>query len=215
MTVRQQWAVVGGIVALLAGALFAATRLLGDELFPVGVGTEAPDFHANALAEGDRRKTLADYHGQVVLLNVWATWCAPCRVEMPSMQRLQQQFGPQGLKIVAVSIDDPGSEEAIREFGKEYGLTFELLHDPAGEIRRTYQTTGVPETFVIARDGTIRKKVIGATEWDSEGNQALIRQLLAERHGEHGPAADSARDGHLPADAPATDTVGAMPPAGD
>ena len=197
MTVRQQWAVVGGIVALLAAALVAAIAFLGDELFPVGVGTDAPEFHAKTLAIPAADKGLADYHGQVVLLNVWATWCAPCRVEMPSMQRLHERFGPEGLRVVAVSIDDAGAEDAIRDFAREYGLTFEILHDAPGEIRRTYQTTGVPETFVIARDGTIRKKVIGATEWDSEGNQALVRQLLAERHGEHGPAADSGRhEGH-------------------
>ena len=197
MTVRQQWAVVGGIVALLAAALLAAVVFLGDELFPVGVGTDAPAFHAKTLAIPAGDRGLADYHGQVVLLNVWATWCAPCRVEMPSMQRLHERFGPEGLRVVAVSIDDAGAEDAIRDFAREYGLTFEILHDAPGEIRRVYQTTGVPETFVIARDGTIRKKVIGATEWDSEGNQALVRQLLAERHGEHGPAADSGtHDGH-------------------
>ena len=196
MTVRQQWAVVGGIVTLLAAALLAATVFLGDELFPVGVGTDAPDFEAAALTTPGLRKTLADYHGQVVLLNVWATWCAPCRVEMPSMQRLHDRYGPEGLKIVAVSIDQPGMEDEIRDFAREYKLTFEILHDAPGAIKRTYQTTGVPETFVIARDGTIRKKIIGATEWDSEGNLALVRQLLAERHGEHGPAAAGEHEGH-------------------
>ena len=178
MTVRQQWAVVGGIVALLAAALIAATVLLGDELFPVGVGTEAPDFSAKTLDDSARVRTLADYDGEVVLLNIWATWCGPCRIEMPSMQALQRALGPSGLKIVAVSVDDPGSEQAIRTFGEEYGLTFELLHDASGEIRKIYQTTGVPETFVIGRDGRIRKKVIGATNWNSAANRAVLAQLL-------------------------------------
>ena len=178
MTVREQWTVIGIVVAILAAGLYAATRVLGDELFPVTVGAEAPDFSAKTLDSSARVKTLADYEGEVVLLNIWATWCGPCRVEMPSMQALQRTLGPSGLKIVAVSVDDPGSEQAIRTFGEEYGLTFELLHDASGEIRKIYQTTGVPETFVIGRDGTIRKKVIGATNWNSAANRAVLAQLL-------------------------------------
>jgi peroxiredoxin len=117
----------------------------------------------------------------VVLLNIWATWCAPCRVEMPSMEQLHRELGPRGLHVVAVSIDDPGSEQAIRDFARQLGLTFEILHDASGGIQKQYQTTGVPETFVIGRDGVIRKKVIGAAPWNSEGNRALFEQLLAER----------------------------------
>ena len=180
MTARTQWAIVGGIVLLLAGGLFAATRYMGDELFPVEIGTKAPGWTATTLDAAPRPRTLADYRGDVVLLNIWATWCGPCRIEMPSIQKLHQAWGPKGLKVVAVSIDDPGAEQAIRDFAKEYGLTFEILHDAPGAIQKEYQTTGVPETFVIARDGTIRKKVIGAVNWDSPGNQALIAQLLGE-----------------------------------
>ncbi len=121
MTVRQQWAVVLAVVALLGGGLFGATRLLGDELFPVGVGSAAPPFAARTLEAAPRTKTLADYRGQVVLLNVWATWCPPCREEMPSIQALHEAYGPAGLKVVAVSIDDPGTEANIREFVRAYG----------------------------------------------------------------------------------------------
>jgi peroxiredoxin len=178
MTARQQWAVVGAVVALLLGGLWIATRTLGDELFPVTVGSAAPDFTARTLDATPRTKTLADYKGEVVVLNVWATWCGPCRVEMPSIQALHQALGPKGLKIVAVSVDDPGSEAAIRDFAKEYGLTFEILHDPTGKIRAIYQTTGVPETFVIGRDGVIRRKVIAAADWNSPDNRRQLAQLL-------------------------------------
>jgi peroxiredoxin len=178
MTIRQQWAVVGAVVALLALGLFAATRILGDELFPVSVGSPAPDFRAETIDSTPVARTLADYKGQVVLLNIWATWCVPCRVEMPSMQALHQALGPQGLRIVAVSVDDPGAAEAIREFTKEYGLTFEVLHDATGRIRTQYQTTGVPETFVIGRDGVIRRKVIAAANWNSPDNRRLLAGLL-------------------------------------
>ena len=178
MTARQQWTIVLGIVALLAVLLAAATHYLGDELFPVSVGSAAPAMQATTVVGAKRTKTLADYKGKVVLLNVWATWCEPCRVEMPSIEKLHRTFGPQGLAVVAVSVDDAGMEERVRDFAKELGLTFEILHDPTRTTSTNYQITGYPETFIIARDGTIRKKVIGAADWSSEANRALIRELL-------------------------------------
>ena len=194
MTIRQQWTLVLAIVLVLGLTLFLATRILGNELFPVTVGATAPDFRARTLAAPEREKTLADYKGQVVLLNIWATWCGPCRIEMPSIERLHRDFGPQGLHIVAVSIDDPGAEEKIHAFADSLGLTFEILHNPSGDIQQIYQTTGVPETFVIGPDGTIRKKYIGADNWSSRSNRALIASLLGVTAGAPaGARADSAR----------------------
>ena len=178
MTARQQWNVVISTVVFLVGVLWMATHYLGDELFPVTVGSQAPPFTASTLDATPRTKTLADYKGKVVLLNVWATWCPPCREEMPSIERVHRAFAGQGLAVVAVSIDDPGKEDEIREFVREYGLTFEILHDAAAGIKKNYQLTGYPETFVIARDGTIRKKVWGGADWSSDANRALIRELL-------------------------------------
>ena len=209
MTARQQWGVVGAVVLLLVGALWIATRTLGDELFPVTVGSRAPDFTANTLDAADgapRVKTLADYEGEVVVLNIWATWCGPCRVEMPSIEALHRSLGPKGLKVVAVSVDDPGSEDAIREFAKEYALTFEILHDPSGKIRQLYQTTGVPETFVIGRDGVIRRKVIAAADWNSADNRRQLAGLLGVPVP---PAADSTL---VPSDVP-RGTTAAVPAA--
>src|SRR5690242_18359802 len=177
MTVRQQWIIVGIVVLLLAGGLFAGVKLFGDDLFPVGVGTRAPDFTATDLASGATR-TLADYRGKVVLLNVWATWCEPCKVEMPSMEELYRAYGPRGVHIVAVSIDDAVPDDSIRAYAKNLGLTFEILHDPTHEIERAYQTTGYPESFVIDRGGTIRKKWISAADWNSPANRALFDELL-------------------------------------
>lgn len=178
MTARQPWSVVLGVIALLGVALWAATYFLGDELFPIVVGSEAPEISAATVVGPKRTKTLVDYKNRVVVLNVWATWCEPCRVEMPSLQKLHDEFGPQGLAVVGLSVDDAGTESHILEFVKEYKLGFEILHDPTGTTKANYQVTGFPETFVIARDGTIRKKVIGAADWSSEGNRALVRELL-------------------------------------
>jgi cytochrome c biogenesis protein CcmG, thiol:disulfide interchange protein DsbE len=196
MTARGQWAVVLAVVALLGAGLWAATRFLGDELFPVTIGSEAPAFRAVAL-DGSGERTLADYEGQVVLLNIWATWCAPCREEMPSIQALHERYGPRGLKVVAVSIDQADAQPAIRAFAREFGLTFELLHEPTGAIQQAYQTTGVPETFIIGPDGVIQRKQVGHADWNSEGNRALVARLLGIPADTAAPraGADSARAG--------------------
>ena len=181
MTVRKQWAIVGGTVAVLAVAIYAAARTFGADLFPVAPGSRAPEFRAATMAAtGARTKSITDYRGQVVLLNLWATWCDPCKQEMPGIQALYDSLGPQGLRVVAVSVDDPGFEDAIRKFVAEHHLTFEILHEGSGAIERDYQTSGIPETFVIGKDGIIRKRVIGAAAWNSDANLKLLRGLLAE-----------------------------------
>jgi cytochrome c biogenesis protein CcmG, thiol:disulfide interchange protein DsbE len=177
MTARQQWSIVAAIVAVLAVGLGAASYFMRDQLFPVTIGSEAPDFRAKVLG-ANQYKSMADYKGQVVLLNVWATWCPPCKAELPSLEKLYKEYGPKGLKLVAVSIDDYVSEDSIQKFANSFGLTFEMLHDSTHAIERVYQTTGYPETFVIGPEGTIRKKWIGPDDWNSQGNRALIAQLL-------------------------------------
>lgn len=180
MTARQQLGTVVAVLAVIAIGVFAGMHFLSDEISPLGLGAAAPEFHATTLTTPSRVRTLADYRGQPVLLNIWATWCAPCRAEMPSIERLHNTYGPRGLKVVAVSIDDPGTEAAIRAFARDMGLTFEILHDSTGQVQRAYETTGVPETIIIGRDGVIRKKIAMATDWDSEPNRHLIERLLAE-----------------------------------
>jgi peroxiredoxin len=177
MTVRQQWIIVGIVVVLLAGGLFAGVKLFADDLYPVGVGSIAPAFKAKDVHTGAVR-TIADYRGEVVLLNVWATWCEPCKIEMPSMEELYRAYGPRGLHIVAVSIDDAAGEDSIRAYAKHLGLTFEILHDPTHAIERAYQTTGYPESFVIDRNGTIRRKWISAADWNAPSSRALFDELL-------------------------------------
>lgn len=180
MTRKHQVIGVAASLAVVAALLFAIDKAFHKEMFPIVVGSDAPDFRAVTLDSAPKQKSLADYRGQVVLLNVWATWCLPCRVEMPSIERLHESYAPRGLKIVAVSIDDAGTETQIREFVKSFGLTFQILHDPKNLISNDYQVGGYPETFVLGRDGVIRKKVMEATDWNSPENRALIERLLAE-----------------------------------
>ena len=184
MSARRQWMIVAGVVLALGIGFFAAITRLGAELFPLRIGSDAPDFAAVTTgATAETTKGIDDYQGEVVLLNIWATWCAPCRIEMPSMQRLEKTLGPRGLRNVAVSIDAPGMEARITEFAKELGLSFEILHDALGAIRVKYQSTGVPETFVIGRDGRIRRRIIGVHDWSSTANIAFLERLLAEPAG--------------------------------
>ncbi len=173
---KKQWIIVAAVLVLLTGGAVLGLKLTPD-LFPVEVGSRAPQFHAVDLGTGDS-VNIGRYKGQVVLLNIWATWCEPCRVEMPSIQRLYQSLGPQGLKVASVSIDvaDPS---VVRRFAQEYGLTFPILQDRTRAIERIYQTTGVPETFVLSRDGIIVKKIAMAHSWDSPVEQDLIKRLLA------------------------------------
>jgi len=175
---KRQWLMVAIVVGLLAAGAVAGVRLAPD-IFPVEVGSAAPNFHAVDLDKGDS-VTLDKYKGQVVLVNIWATWCEPCRVEMPAMERLQDSLAGSGLKIVAVSIDE-AEPSVVRAFRREMGLTFEILQDRTRAIERVYQTTGVPESFVLNREGRIVKKVIGAHAWDSPDNLQLFRRLLAQQ----------------------------------
>lgn len=176
---RAYWVALAVALGVVAAAWFARGRV------PQAVaGYPAPDFEV-VNAEGSP-VSLADYRGRVVLLNIWATWCGPCLEEMPSMQRLYEAFSPDDFEIAAVSIDAPaGASDAVGNpggdpfaFAGRLGLTFPILLDPTGEIQRTYQTTGVPESFLISPDGIIYKKVAGATAWDSEANVGLVRRLI-------------------------------------
>jgi len=181
MTVRQQWLTVLGIVLALVGALGFAAYVMRDELFPVDIGTTAPDFRARTV-DGSNvvRSYTGDYKGKVVVLNIWATWCEPCKVEMPSFERLRREIPDSNLRIVAVSIDDVVGADSVHAFAKAFGLTFDILLDSLHVIDRDYQATGYPETFVIARDGTIRKKWIGPDDWASPSNVTLLRDLLRQ-----------------------------------
>ena len=129
MAKSRQWGFVAGVVVVLA-ALLGAGWLVRDRFLPVEVGTRAPNFQARDLQ--GRTVSLHDLRGEVVLLNIWATWCGPCLDEMPSMQRLHRQLGPQGLRIVAVSVDAAQGAVArngqrggnVGQFARDLGLTF-------------------------------------------------------------------------------------------
>ena len=174
----KQWIAVGVVVAALAAGA-AALAKFGPEVDRVEVGARAPDFRAIDLATGDSVTFRERYRGAVTLVNVWATWCLPCRVEMPAMEQVYQELAPRGFKIAAVSIDE-GSPDDVRAFGQELDLSFDLLQDRSTNVQQIFQTTGVPESFLINKDGIIVKRIIGAHDWNSAVNRALVERLLDE-----------------------------------
>jgi len=183
MTSRQQWTLIAGVVMTAIFGVALAIKLR-PQLDLLEIGSKAPGFDAMDLRT-NRQVTVDDYRGKVVLLNIWATWCPPCRDEMPSMERLHKKLAGTDFRIAAVSVDGDvfypaekkGSTE-IMAFAGQLGLTFDILHDQSGAIRRAYDIFGVPESFVIDRDGVIVKRIIGAADWDAPVNEALIRSLL-------------------------------------
>lgn len=167
-------AVVGGLVAL--GWLNRANGARGGEM--------APPLALRALDGSER--SLEDYRGRVVLLNIWATWCAPCRLEMPAMQRVYERYRNQGLEIVAVAVDDQAGprfsrvEDLIREFVDELDLTFDVFLDPTGDTERALGVAALPTTFLIDRAGRIRVREVGGRYWDREPHVDIIESLLED-----------------------------------
>lgn len=126
------------------------------------VGNPAPDFTLPSLVGNPVR--LSNYRGKVVFLNFWATWCPPCREEMPSMESLYQRLKGRDFEMLAVSIDTKGADR-VQSFVATYALTFPVLLDPNKKIYRLYGLTGVPETFIIGKNGDIMLKTIGPRDW--------------------------------------------------
>ena len=174
-----------GIAVLVAGVLVSAAWLTRDHFEPVVAGHDAPAFLVTTL--DGQSVGLDDYPGKVVLLNVWATWCAPCLEEMPSMERLYQQLSGKDFEILAVSVDSPvqGSApvETLDSFVRELGLSFPILYsspEAPGSIQRIFQTAGVPESFLIGKDGIIYRRLAGPTAWDSPQYREQIIRLLGD-----------------------------------
>ena len=174
----KQWIFIGLVVAGVATGATVLTRV-GSEVAAVEVGATAPDFHAVDLATGDSVTLHQRYQGKVTLVNIWATWCEPCKIEMPAMEQVYRALAPRGFAVAAVSIDE-GSPDDVRAFGQQLGLSFDLLQDRSTRIQQIYQTTGVPESFLLNRQGVIVKRIIGAHDWNSPANRALVERLLAE-----------------------------------
>jgi peroxiredoxin len=168
---------VAAVAVVGAGAWFGM-RAVGNAAPPVAVGALAPDFKATEIGGTGQVKGIADFRGDVILVNLWATWCVPCVTEMPSIQRLYDRFRDQGFRVVGIAVDDPPYAERVAAFVRDHGLSFEILHEGSGKVEQDYRARGIPATYVIGRDGRIRVIRQGASDWDSEASRDVIAQLL-------------------------------------
>ena len=134
----------------------------------------APDFTLTDLE--NRKVSLKDFQGKVVFLNFWATWCPPCRYEMPSMERLYKEFKDKGLVILAINLKE--GREKVKSFMVSERLTFPALLDSSGEVAQRYGVRGVPTTFLVNGKGEIVGKALGARDWSNNEGRGLMRKLL-------------------------------------
>jgi len=135
----------------------------------------APPIDLATLDGGEFR--LSDYRGKVVFINFWATWCIPCRQEMPGMERLWRRFQDKGLVIIGISADR-GERRKIAKFVEKLKLSFPIALDPSGQVRSTYEVTGLPFSYLIATDGRISGRIIGARDWDESEAIDVIELML-------------------------------------
>ena len=159
----------------LAAAIGCKPNADQDEAFrPIAVGQLVPELTVRTL-EGDSARIAAGE--PVTLLHVWATWCGPCQKEFPEIEAIQREFGPRGLRIVAVSVDE-GDDDPVRAFAQDKGATFEIGRDPDGSIRRLYQGIGVPESYLISADGRLLVRQFGAIPEGAAAMRAEIEKAL-------------------------------------
>ncbi|MGH8909630.1 MAG: cytochrome c biogenesis protein CcdA [Egibacteraceae bacterium] len=192
---RRAWAAAVAGLALSVAAWLAAAGGAWAAQRP------APDYTAKMLDSGED-VSVADLRGQVVLLNTWATWCVPCREEMPAFQALHERLGGQGLRVVAVSIDQGPADAKVADYVQAAGITFEIWRDPTSRITHAFRVLGPPETFLITKDGQIAHHWRGQVDPNAPENLTLIRQAMGLEQADPGAAAATG--------AAATATVGLL-----
>ena len=150
-----------------------ATACAPGDLRPPQVGDPAPEFQAVSL-EDDRVVSLADYAGRAILVNLWATWCAPCRIETPYLQSVYEENRDRGLMVVGVSVDSPGALDLVEDFLGEMGVEYDILLDPDMVSTDVFAAIGLPASFLIDGDGIVRFTRLGPI---AEGDPAFLEAL--------------------------------------
>jgi cytochrome c biogenesis protein CcmG/thiol:disulfide interchange protein DsbE len=177
---RYRWLLGIGLAAVIGIAWIGWSRS-GALGLPVREapqpGYRAPDFSLPALSE--ETLTLSRLRGRAVVLNFWATWCPPCRAEMPAFQRLYARYADRGLMVIAINATFSDAPEAVADFRRRYGLTFPILLDASGAVNQRYRVTALPTTFFIDPQGTIREVVVGGPMSEA-AIEARVRTLLSE-----------------------------------
>ncbi len=147
---------------LLVGLLLVGLSGCYSGSRPPRIGNPAPDF---TVQDADRKVTLSQFRGQVVVLNFWATWCPPCVEEMPSLLQMQRKMKEKGVTVLAVSVD--ADDNAYHRFLKDHGVDVLSVRDADQKSNNLYGTFKFPETYIIDRNGVVRRKFIGPADWTS------------------------------------------------
>lgn len=166
------------LLPVLAGLLllsFAGCNERSESVAKVAIGKPAPDFTLQTV--DGRSITLSSLRGKVVLVNFWATWCPPCREEMPSMEEMYRNYAPGGLELLAINTDDNGPL-VLPDFLKANPHTFPVLMDADAKIQNRYGVFQFPETYVVDRNGIVIDKVIGAIDWTAPPVLTELNRLL-------------------------------------
>ena len=166
--------------ALVAGAVAVASCTSAGEAAraPVAVGAPAPAYAAQR--QDGTPVSLADHAGDVVLVNIWATWCKPCRAEIPALDTLHRRFEAQGLRIAGVSIDVDDDRAKVAEFAASLGASYAIWYAPDDKVSTTFLALGVPASYLIGRDGTLRWRHVGPVTADDGPLNAALKTALAE-----------------------------------
>jgi cytochrome c-type biogenesis protein len=162
----------------LCALLFAGCSRSENPPARVEIGQEAPPYAARAL-NGDS-VSLALLRGKPVLLNVWATWCLPCKEEIPYLESLHGKHAAQGLQIIGVSVDARGDEAKINEFARDFSMSYPIWRDPDERVNSRFLAIGVPSTYLIDRNGILRWKHLGTLRATTPGFAAALEQVLKE-----------------------------------
>jgi peroxiredoxin len=179
MLARRRWILLGAISLFFLGLFLVIVQGRGSKAAPEirpEVGYLAPDF---ALPDLDGRTVrLSDLRGnKAVLLNFWATWCAPCRLEMPTMEKAYQEYRGGDLEILAVNLD-AGSNSVVKNFMSELKLSYPALLDPEMEVLRLYRQFSIPATFLIDKQGIVRHRELGYRDWTTPEARKLLEAIL-------------------------------------
>jgi len=158
---------------LLALTLLAPTGAAAQALIPWSGGATRP-LELDAL--DGRRHSLAQYRGRVVLVNFWATWCAPCRAEMPSIERLRRSLEGEPFAVLAVNISEDAS--AVRAFAERVPMGFALLLDRDAQVAQAWRARALPVSFVVGPEGRIRYHAIGERDWADAQIRSRLRALM-------------------------------------
>lgn len=167
-------AVLAGTLLITPRSSWAKTPLQVIGAIPYPSKTEAPNFALRTLQ--GKKMSLKSLRGKMVFLNFWATWCRPCRDEMPTMEKLYRELSGASFAMVAVNVED--SPRKVEAFRKELGLTYPVWLDRKGKVGLLYGAWGLPNTYLIAADGTVIGRVIGPRDWSAPRVVAAVKSLL-------------------------------------